>query len=81
MPSATAWRFSTGNAPGRPNVTGSVCVLGSLPNSVEEPLKKLRLGAELNVDLEADYGFILRDGFGSGDSHFADFHWLCGEPR
>jgi hypothetical protein len=35
MPCSTAARFSTGSAPGNPSTTGSVWVLGSLPNSCE----------------------------------------------
>ena len=32
-----AFSFATGSAPGRPRQTGQVWVLGSAPNSVEQP--------------------------------------------
>ena len=41
IPKMTAWRFKTGSAPGRPRVTGSVCVFAGLPKAVEERLKSL----------------------------------------
>ena len=34
--SSTAWRLSTGSAPGSPSVTGSMFVLGSSPNRLGE---------------------------------------------
>ena len=38
---ATASRFSTGSAPGRPRQTGQVLVFGGAPNLVEQPQKIL----------------------------------------
>ncbi len=32
-----ALAFTTGSEPGRPRQTGQVCVLGSAPNTVEQP--------------------------------------------
>src|SRR5215831_19345609 len=38
---STAFRFSTGNAPGRPRHTGQTLLLGGAPNRVEHPQKIL----------------------------------------
>src|SRR5688572_26860440 len=39
--SSTAWRLSTGSAPGSPSVTGSMFVLGSSPKRFGEPENSL----------------------------------------
>ena len=58
MANSTARRLMTGSAPGRPRQTGQTLVLGAEPNSLGQPQKDFGIRAELDVNFEADYGFV-----------------------
>ena len=68
MASSTAWRLSTGSAPGSPRQTGQTLVFGGAPNS-RTTAKDLGPGAKLNVHLKPDNRLVSGEDFFSNSRH------------